>query len=637
MKRIFASLFLLSFCFNGISQEKLDYFLPVDVTYNKNIPTPEDYFGMQVGQWHLTYDQILNYLKEIDRVSDRAMLAEYGRTYENRPLVHLIFTAPGNNLEELKKKHNEFIFSGSESNASEVPLVINLGYGVHGNESSASNSSVLTVYYLAAAQGEKIDNLLKNAIILVDPCLNPDGLTRHSTWANMNQSITDMGKTDSRQFSEMWPGGRGNHYWFDLNRDYLLLIHPESRGRVEKFHEWKPNVVTDHHEMEANSSFFFQPGVHKRNNPLTPEKNYTLTSEIAKYHAKYLDKIGSQYFSEEQFDDYYFGKGSSYPDINGGIGILFEQAGFRGRIRETASGVRKLAFGIRNQFTVTLSTLDAAMNLKNQLLDYQKEFYNQALQLADKEPIKAYVFGSENDPYKTRSFIDLLNRHQILVYPLEKEFEKDGQSFKPGSSYAVLLKQPQYRLIKSLFEITTSFADTTFYDVSTWTMPYAFDIPFVKVGSVKDISYGNMNVISKTIAGKIIGGRSNLAYLLNWNEYSSPAALFAIQNAGLKTKVATEPFSMNIDGSDKSFNYGTIIIPVNDQPLNTDQISTLISEIAASAGIDFFAVQTGQTSKGSDLGSNNMVQVKKPEVLMLAGTGADSREAGEIWHMFDQK
>ncbi len=204
----------------------------------------------------------------------------------------------------------------------EFPLVVNLGYGVHGNESSATNASVLTAYFLASAQGEKIERLLSQTIILVDPCLNPDGFTRHSTWANMHQSITDMTKPESRQFSEVWPGGRTTHYWFDLNRDYLLLVHPESRGRVEKFHEWKPNIVTDHHEMEANSTFFFQPGVPSRNNPLTPEKNYTLTSEIAKYHARFLDRIGAAYFSEENFDDYYFGKGSSYPDINGSVGIL---------------------------------------------------------------------------------------------------------------------------------------------------------------------------------------------------------------------------------------------------------------------------------------------------------------------------
>ncbi|HSH20267.1 MAG TPA: M14 family zinc carboxypeptidase, partial [Draconibacterium sp.] len=382
MKQSITILFLVLVTLVSVSQEKLDYFLPTDVSYDKSIPTPEQFFGQEVGEWHLTHNQVLFYMKEIARVSKRATIEEYARSWENRQLVHLIFTAEKNNerLEELKALHIKHASPDENISNSEVPLVINLGYGVHGNESSATNSSVLTAYYLAAAQGEKIDILLNQAIILVDPCLNPDGFTRHSTWANMHQSETTSGDNNSRQFDEVWPGGRGNHYWFDLNRDYLLLVHPETTGRVATFYEWLPNIVTDHHEMGANSTFFFQPGVPSRNNPLTPENNYILTRKIADYHARYLDKIGSPYFSEEQFDDYYFGKGSSYPDINGSVGILFEQAGFRGRVRETSNGTKKLAYGIKNQFTVTLSTLDAAIDLKEELLDHQKEFYNEALE-----------------------------------------------------------------------------------------------------------------------------------------------------------------------------------------------------------------------------------------------------------------
>ena len=348
----------------------MDYFLPNDVSFNENIPTPEQFYGQPLGEWHLTHDQILNYMKELARISNRVILQEYARTYENRPLVHVIFTSAENheNLDQLKALHKRYSEPGENITSDNVPLVVNLGYGVHGNESSATNSSVLTAYYLAAAEGDKIDKLLSHCIVLIDPCLNPDGFTRHSTWANMHQSSIANGDSNSRQFKEVWPGGRTNHYWFDLNRDYLLLVHPESVGRVAKFHEWLPNVVTDHHEMGYNSAFFFQPGVPSRNNPLTPENNYTLTHEIAAYHAKNLDKLGVAYFSEEQFDDYYLGKGSSYPDINSSVGILFEQAGFRGRVRETDNGIRELAYGIRNQFTVSLSTLEAAWDLKEKLL-----------------------------------------------------------------------------------------------------------------------------------------------------------------------------------------------------------------------------------------------------------------------------
>lgn len=640
MKHFAVVFIILSlFIFKANAQEPLRYFLPDDVTYDKNVPTPEAYFNQQMGQWHLTYDQVLNYMNEIARISDRAVIREYARSYENRPLVHLIFTSEQNQnrLDELKELHVNFSQPGQNMSPENVPLVVNLGYGVHGNESSATNSSVLTAYYLAAAQGEKIDRLLENTIILVDPCLNPDGFVRHSTWANMHQSITDGTSPDSRQFREVWPGGRTNHYWFDLNRDYLLLVHPESRGRVAAFHEWKPNIVTDHHEMGANSTFFFQPGVPSRNNPLTPEENYRLTYEIAKYHSAFLDEIGSPYYMEEQFDDYYFGKGSSYPDVNASVGILFEQAGFRGRIRETSNGIKTLAFGIKNQFTVSLSTLEAAMNLKDELLQFQKDFYAEALELADKDEVKAYIFGDENNRQTTLKFVDLLNQHQIQVYSNEQEFSAEGKTFKSGFSFVVPQKQPQYRLIKSIFEINTEFADSTFYDVSTWTFPYAFNLPFAKLTSLRNVQISEKPVEPEIPEGKVFGGKSSLAYLFRWNEYAAPEALFHLQNKGLMTKVATDEFTFIVDGKEENFTYGTILVPAAGQKLDEEEIYHLVTSVAQHTGIDFYGLNTGLATKGIHIGSGSFVSLEKPEVLMLVGGSVSSRDAGEIWHLFDQQ
>lgn len=638
MKKVFTSLAVFMLIISAMAQEKMSYFLPNDVSYNQNIPTPEAFFNMEIGTWHLTHDQVLNYMKEVAVLSDRAIFYEYARSYENRPLVHLVFTTPENqnNLEELKQLHYDYSEPGSSVSKNDAPLVVALTYGVHGNESSATNSSVLTAYYLAAAQGNKIDDLLENTIIIVDPCLNPDGFTRHNTWANMNQSVTENGDPNSIQFDEVWPGGRTNHYWFDLNRDYLLQVHPESRGRVEKFHEWKPNIVTDHHEMGANSTFFFQPGVPSRNNPLTPERNYELTHEIAAYHAKFLDEIGSPYFSEEQFDDYYFGKGSSYPDANGSIGILFEQAGFRGRIRETDNGVKKLAFAIKNQFTVSLSTLEAAVNLHDELLDMQKDFYASALDLAKQEKTKAYVFGSETDKVKTQLFIDMLNRHQIEVHALEQDFSAEGKNFKSGSSYVVHTAQKQFRLIQSLFEEVTSFTDTTFYDVSTWTMQHAYDIDMVKLNSFGGKVSANP-VQSKAPEGQLLGGKSSLGYLFRWDEYSAPTALYAFQKVGLITKVAQRSFTFEISGVEENFTYGTILIPAAGQQKDADEIHQLVLATAKSTGIDFYGLQTGLSPKGIDIGSNSFSLLTKPKVLIFAGEGARSSDVGEIWHLFDQR
>jgi len=628
----------VSLSFFSPAGESLDYFLPADIKYNPEIPTPEQFFNQPMGEWHLTHDQIIFYLKEISKISDRAIIQEYARSYENRPLIHIIFTSKENHkkLEEIKDLHLRLSDPSENITPEEVPMVVNLAYGVHGNESSATNCSVITAYYLAAAQGEKINRLLGNTIILVDPCLNPDGFTRHCTWANMHQSKTGIPDSDSRQFHEVWPGGRTNHYWFDLNRDYLLLVNPESIGRVAKFHEWKPNIYTDHHEMGADNTFFFQPGVPSRNNPLTPAENYRLTNKIAQYHAHFLDKTGSLYFTEENFDDYYLGKGSSYPDINGSIGILFEQAGYRGRIRETANGIRKLAFGIKNQFTVTLSTLEAALNMKNELLKFQKNFYKEALKLADNDETVAYVFGNEYDMEKTQLFIRLLNQHQIKVYENQQIITSNGKKFKPFSSYVVPVRQPQYRLIKSMFEEANSFSDSTFYDVSTWTMPYSFNLPYIKIHSLKNLLYSENPVKMKTLKGEVIGGKSELAYLFRWNEYSAPKVLCALQESELITKVSTSECSFKIDGKEEHFTYGTIMVPVNGQPIQGDHIYKLFSDIAAETGIDIYGMKTGLSPVGIDLGSNNFVTLEKPEILMLTGRSTGSSDAGEIWHLFDQ-
>jgi len=610
------------------AQEKLEYFLPDDLSYKQEIPSPENYFNQLPGEWNLTHGQVLDYFQEIARVSGRAILQEYARSYENKPLVQLVFTSEDNHqkLDKLKELHLQYSEPESDLPSDGVPLVIRLGYGVHGNESSATNSSVITAYYLAAAQGERIDSLLNLCIILVDPCLNPDGYSRHTTWANSFQSSVPNGDKNSWQFREQWPRGRSNHYWFDLNRDYLPIVNPESRGRVREFHEWLPNIVTDHHESSPDFSFFFQPGIPSRNNPLIPEQNYTLTSAIASYHARFLDRIGSSYFSEENFDDYYFGKGSTYPDVNGSIGILFEQSSIRGRIRETANGPKKLSFGMKNQFTVTLSTLQAGLDMRNDLLEYQREFYGNAWKEAEVSEIRAYLLGSAEDRVKTEEFVDFLNHHDIQVY-----------DHKESSAYLVPVQQKQYRMIRTIFEEVTSFRDTTFYDISTWTIPHAFDIPVSKLTSLKGVDFSEQPVVKKPVKGLVIGGKGTTGYLFRWNGYSTPEALNKLQQAGLRTKVATKEFSISLEGKPEEFTYGTILVPLANQPLDEGQIYAVVRDAAESTGVDFYALNTGLTPKGIDMGSSSLVSFEKPQILMFIDGSTSAGTAGELWHLLDQR
>ncbi|MDX1408775.1 MAG: M14 family metallopeptidase, partial [Saprospiraceae bacterium] len=345
----------------------LTYYLP-DITYNPAIPTPEGFLGYQVGDWHVSHDQLKFYMQELARRSDRITIEEYARSYENRPLLLLTITSPRNHarIDEILAQRQTLTdpASTTSSPAGDSPVVIYQGYSIHGNEPSGANAALLMAYYLAAGQSEEVSNLLDNAVILLDPSFNPDGLHRFSAWVNSHKNQTLTSDPADREYSEAWPRGRTNHYWFDLNRDWLLLQHPESRGRVANFHKWKPNVLTDHHEMGTNSTFFFMPGIPSRTNPITPQRNQDLTAAIAEYHAEALDEIGSLYYTKESYDDFYVGKGSTYPDVNGGIGILFEQGSARGHVQESDNGLLTFQYAIRNQVRTSLSTQRAAIGLK---------------------------------------------------------------------------------------------------------------------------------------------------------------------------------------------------------------------------------------------------------------------------------
>lgn len=619
------------------------YYLPGDISYNKAIPAPEKFIGHEVGEWHLTHDKLYYYMLELAKVSDRAVWEDYGKSHEGRPLGQLIISSPENirNLEQLRLQHIKLsdpeVSSGID--IANYPVFIKLGYGVHGNESSAQNSSVLVAYYLTAGEGSRIDDLLKNTVILIDPSLNPDGMQRHSTWVNFTKSLNNNPDPNSWEFSESWPGGRTNHYWFDLNRDYIMLQHPESKGRVAAFFRWRPNINTDHHEQGANATFFYQPGIQSRNNPLTPPDNQELTAEIGKYHEKHLNNTGTLYFTEESYDDFYVGKGSSYPDIHGSIGILFEQAGVKGHLRETPNMVLSFPYAIRNQVTVSLSTLEAGLALREKLLENHRKFYKDALTLADKYPVKAYIFTEPDDNNKLAEFIRILSDHQIKIYKMEGEINRDGITFRSGKSYIVPLKQPEHRFIRSLFDPIKEFTDSTFYDISTWVLPMSFNIQYAALSSVKEeANLKGEEVKEPPLAeGKVTGPQDPYAYLFEWNDYYAPKALYELQKAGIRTRVAMGQFFFRNSELNRKFPYGTIMIHSWDQPLNKTELRNLMESVAGKCRLTVYGVSTGFTESGMDLGSGNFKVLEKPSVAMITGDGVSSSDAGEIWHMFDTR
>ena len=629
--------------FSAFSQD-LKYYLPDSLTYNPAVPKPKDVIYHEVGEWHITHDRLVNYMQTLARtVPERVKSELMGLSYEGRPQVLLIITSQKNhqNLEQIRQQHVQLTdpTKSASLNIDNMPVVLYIGHSIHGNEPSGSNAALLSAYYLAAAQGKQIDELLDNAVILFDPSFNPDGLQRFSTWANQHKSKNLVTDPNSREFNEVWPGGRFNHYWFDLNRDWLPAQHVESQNRLTWFHKWKPNILTDHHEQGSNATFFFQPGVPSRVNPLTPKENQELTGRIGKFHAAFLDRIGSLYFTRENYDDFYYGKGSTYPDVNGAIGILFEQASSRGHAQQTANGILRFPFTVKNQFTTTLSTLEAAKALRKDLLQMQRDFYRTASTEAAAYPTKAYVFGDVNDANKTNIFVNMLRRHQIDIYELANNTKADGNDFKKGSAYVVPLNQTQHRLIRGIFERTLNYKDSLFYDITAWTMPLAFGLPYAELSATAF----NANLLGDkvsselNITGEVVGGKSNYAYIMEWTDFNAPAALYDLQNAGLITRVTSNPFEMNINGTNKKFGYGTIIIPLQGQTVSGDRVYELVTSVSKKYGLKIQSVNTGSVAGGSDLGSSRLPVVGKPSIAMIVGTGVNALDAGEIWHLLDQR
>lgn len=620
-----------------VSGKSVQDYLPSGVSYNPNIPTPESVLGANIGEWHVRHDQLVEYMKRLAEASDRVSIEETGRTHENRPLLLLTITAPKNrnNIESLRQAHIDAMESGSKVD-DDAPLIFYMGYSIHGNEPSGSNAALALAYYLAAGQGDEINALLSNNIVLFDPSFNPDGLSRFAQWANMHKGKQLVSDSRHREHDEGWPSGRTNHYWFDLNRDWLLLAHPESQARIKQFHKWRPHILTDFHEMGTDSTYFFQPGVRSRKNPLTPDENVTLTEALAKYHAAAFDEQGELYFTEEAFDDFYAGKGSTYPDLHGSIGILFEQASSRGHLQSSINGDLAFKDTIANQITTSLSTFRGALVNKAAILDYQSDFVKATQKEANSDDIVGYVVGASNDIGRFDAFVSLLDQHNIRYQVVNEDSKVGAVTFGAGEAIYIPTRQPQYRLITSIFSTQTSFENNTFYDVSTWNLALAFNLDYAPLdkGDAKNVKRSNKQALADNTLNAIVDDA--YAYGFSWQHYYAPAMLQALLEAGVKVRSSEKAFSaLKYDGSTASLPAGSIVIPKGlVQPNN---LQAVIEQLQAQLNVPVFSFKSGLTPSGNDLGSRSMAPVALPQVLIVGGEGTSEYEVGEIWHYFDTK
>lgn len=614
------------------------YFFPQGGEFDPSIPTPQQFLGYEIGSRYTRHDQLVAYFNELAKHSDKIKVEQIGSSYEGRPLVIATVTSAQNQqqLETLRRQHVTLADPAQPlSAAGSSPVVVWLGYSVHGNETSSGEAALLTAYYLVASRSADTAQWLQQAVVLFDPAQNPDGRDRAASWHNAYASSPASADPADKEHVEPFPQGRTNHYFTDLNRDWLALTQQDTRPKIAYFHRWYPNVQIDFHEMGKDSTYYFEPSPASMHSPLLPASSYAFNKTLAKYHAQALDALGSLYYTGENFDNFSPVYGSTYPDFHGAVGVTVEQASSRGRVQESVNGLLTFPFTIRNQVATGLGTLRGAVTERDGLLKLQKDFFQSALKQAGQQPVKAFVFGDAHDPGLTAKLLDLLLQHQITVEALSTAVTVEGQRFEPGSAYVVPTAQPQFRLVHSIFADTPPIKGDVFYGSTSYAIAPAYGVAFA--GSRSRIGGGQRVTAVAPAQGGVVGGQAGYAYVLDWRDYNASRALYALQARGLLTRAAFQPFTAATADGDQAFARGSVVIPVAGQPLAGAALLAAVDEAARAAGVRVQALASGQSRSGIDLGSDSVKALRKPAVALVMGEGVSATEIGSAWFVLDQQ
>ena len=611
----------------------VDEYLPLayqGMKYRDDILSPQAYFGRDIKDHMVDWGDVLSYMRYLAGASEKASLREFGKTNQGRTYIQMAVTSPANQarLEDIRLEHLSLtdVERSGKVDLDKTPLVIDLMGSIHGNEASGCNAAIVIAYVLNAADDARVSDLLDNAVVVITPGLNPDGINRFATWTNTTTSLNHVCDNLSREIREAWPSSRSNHYWADCNRDWLFVQQPEGQNCVAMYRYWMPNVVLDMHEQgNGPKGFYFSPGDPNRTYKYTPQKNQDLLQVIADGTAAAFDAQGIAYYSGEGYDDYYIGKGAAYGDILGSVCILHEQINPLAYSRpNTAWGKVTFQEAVRNQTIAALSLTFNSFAIKKDLLEYQRDFYRDVRTAISKDPVKAYSFNARGNKGIEFHILECLLRHEIDVY------REKGREH----SFIVPMNQKNYYTVKALFEDITSFQDSSFYDVSTWTVARAFDLDYKTLGSVPALG----GKVEKAVfpEGRIIGGFTNVAYAFGMEEYYAPYLAAALQKEGLRLRVAVKPFTYEEDGKQYKYQRGTIMIPASMQDIPAEEVFAIIEKHAAVSGVDVRAIKTMGTGR-HNIGSRGFLPVREARTMILTGRGTSQSESGEVWQLLDKR
>ncbi|MBC7758417.1 MAG: zinc carboxypeptidase [Phormidesmis sp. FL-bin-119] len=605
----------------------------------QKLQTPSEFLGYQLGQQFTPHHRVVDYYRYLATASKNIRLEEYGKTNEGRPLLLAFIASAENigNLEEIRKNNLRLAGIINEVSTANQPAIVWLSYNVHGNESVSTEASLQTIYDLLDPSNQRTTLWLKNTVVIIDPCLNPDGRERYVNFYNPVRNLVPDAFPASREHFEPWPGGRANHYYFDLNRDWAWQSQLETQQRMLVYNKWLPQVHVDFHEQGVNEPYYFAPAAEPYHQDISKWQREFQTI-IGKNNARYFDKNGWMYFTRERFDLLYPSYGDTYPIYNGSVGMTYEQGG-SGRaglaIINAEGDTLTLKARIAHHHTTGLSTVEAVSQNAAKAVSEFKNYFDASKSNPPGE-YKTYVVRGENTE-KLKTLATMLQRNGIeFGYGSAKGangynyFTGKKENFKVEKSDMVISAyQPKSVLLKVLFEPQTYVSDSATYDITAWSLPYAFGLQsFATSENLKSLSASSPEVLILDTEVP-----NPVAYIANWNSLSDVKFLAQLLKYNIKVRYSEIPF----ETGGKRFNAGSLIIARTSNDGFGDGFGQIIKSLALSSGITLQAISSAFVDKGADLGSNKVRLIRKPKIMAITGESSSSLSFGQVWHFFEQQ
>ena len=606
-------------------------------TQAQNIVTPDAFLGYKLGSRFTVHSRIVNYFEAAASSNPEQMkLEKYGETNEGRPLLTAVIASKENmkRIEEIRKNNLRLtgLLKDVPGNIN-APVIVWLSYNVHGNETSSSEVSMKVLYELLSGKNTSLNEWMKNTVVIIDPCLNPDGRDRYVNWLNQVTGKFPNPDVNAREHDEPWPGGRSNHYNYDLNRDWAWQTQVESQTRLVKYQQWMPQIHCDFHEQSPNAPYYFAPAAEPVHEAVTQwQKDFQVI--VGKNHAKYFDANGWLFFTKQYFDLFYPSYGDTYPLFNGSIGMTYEQGGGpRGGVAIALENGDTLTLDdrIAHHFSTSISTIEIASANSNRLLSNFKNYFDESN--AGKNNIyKSYVVKNAANS-NISALKNLLQKNQIQFGFANANsngkgynyFNQKEESFTIQKNDLVInAAQPKAALLKVLFEPQPKLSDSATYDITAWALPYAYGVQtFASKENVASTNNENNAASSTTLNGNAYG------FVVPFNSFNETKLISALLDANVKVRFAESAFA----NDDASYNEGSLLVLRKGNEDKIDKILALFQQFKA----DVKLLSSGFSQKGFDAGSDRIHFVKNPRVALLTGEGVSSTGAGEVWHFFEQE